>query len=806
MSRALFLWLNGALMNKCGAVRLLCVAAVAVALLPLAAAAQVPDAAGVAAVASVLDGGRPTRAELCRYGSGADAVETGVGLDVRAFAAGQVCGPELEDDLLVVAVETSTAWATGALAYFEVFLDVDGDDRNGCGGADLIAATVPTEDGGLAATLYEARGCDSATWTFRGEAAASRGGTGDTIGIAIERVLLAGTSGTVRFYTVLRAAGAARSDIAPPAGWGTFRLLAETTGSGGTEQPETEEIVEEDEPPRTCFEDRFGDALDQDGEVLAEGDIVAYCALLTDDALDLWTRPNVFTDLQSLDEDDPEFVLQWELDVGVPPDLADGDDPVLDGVVDYVVTYERRLQTEDEVEPGQEPAYVLYSRVFPPEPGCAEEHLADVGNGEWHVRIPAACIRGASELFFRTDLDMAVAEEGGEGEADVVRSSVDGAPGGYRDDVLAGPILRRRSVSPPPTPRGLPASGLFDSLDPSTERVALRDPTTFAQRVSRARFLGWEDADREEPDGSTTTRRAAYAVLARDDVFADALAAAPLLADGPLLLVQRSQVSDQTLAELHRLLPIGGTVYVLGGEAAVGRGVEERLLVEGFDVVRVGGPDRIDTSLLIADLVVARGLGDPGRVVLARAFGAPADPTSTWADAVSAGAWAASEGVPVLLTGTAALDPRVASALEAFGTQETILVGGAEALAPEVEAAAPGARRVAGPTRAATAVAVAEQLWPTSARDRAIIANAYVPSGWAFALAVAGGTGPDPDDAAPILYADRAHAPEETLAYLTAGCDDPTDLLILGDTGLIGAGVARLLEEADDPGDPACPA
>lgn len=64
-------------------------------------------------------------------------------------------------------------------------------------------------------------------------------------------------------------------------------------------------------------------------------------------------------------------------------------------------------------------------------------------------------------------------------------------------------------------------------------------------------------------------------VLARSDFFSDALAGGPLAAavGGPLLITPGAPISadidPRVLAEIQRVLPIGGTVYVLGGDLAI---------------------------------------------------------------------------------------------------------------------------------------------------------------------------------------------------------------------------------------------
>jgi hypothetical protein len=117
--------------------------------------------------------------------------------------------------------------------------------------------------------------------------------------------------------------------------------------------------------------------------------------------------------------------------------------------------------------------------------------------------------------------------------------------------------------------------------------------------------------------GDTTTRRTARAVVlasGENAHYPDALAGGPLAEykQGPLLLTEAARLTDTTRQEIHRVLPAGGTVYVLGGEAAVSANVVATLVGDGYAVVRYGGATRYQTALTIAE----QGLDNADHVVL----------------------------------------------------------------------------------------------------------------------------------------------------------------------------------------------
>jgi putative cell wall-binding protein len=97
--------------------------------------------------------------------------------------------------------------------------------------------------------------------------------------------------------------------------------------------------------------------------------------------------------------------------------------------------------------------------------------------------------------------------------------------------------------------------------------------------------------------------RADAVVLARADVFADALAGAPFAVhvDGPILLTPPDTLHPAAAAEISRLLEPGATVHLLGGNAAISDAVAGQVTELGMDVNRVAGLTRADTAAAIFD-------------------------------------------------------------------------------------------------------------------------------------------------------------------------------------------------------------
>jgi putative cell wall-binding protein len=99
-----------------------------------------------------------------------------------------------------------------------------------------------------------------------------------------------------------------------------------------------------------------------------------------------------------------------------------------------------------------------------------------------------------------------------------------------------------------------------------------------------------------------TPHSAHVVILARDNLFADALAGSPMskVFVGPVLLTPSTSLSASARDGIVRALNPGDTVYILGGTAAISDNVEAQIRALGFVTVRIGGAGRYATAALIA--------------------------------------------------------------------------------------------------------------------------------------------------------------------------------------------------------------
>lgn len=170
-------------------------------------------------------------------------------------------------------------------------------------------------------------------------------------------------------------------------------------------------------------------------------------------------------------------------------------------------------------------------------------------------------------------------------------------------------------------------------------KVAVKDSV---KRVSQ----GTDASDTAAAVSQSTFDRSSFAVLARNDDFADSMSATGLagVLDAPILLTSQSYLSHSTLSELKRLGV--RTVYLIGGEVALpAASIEPGLRAAGVtDIRRVAGSSASDTSLECAEAIASlkQNPSEPLDKIIV------ATPT-TFEDAISMSSFAYAYRVPILL-------------------------------------------------------------------------------------------------------------------------------------------------------------
>lgn len=359
--------------------------------------------------------------------------------------------------------------------------------------------------------------------------------------------------------------------------------------------------------------------------------------------------------------------------------------------------------------------------------------------------------------------------------------------------VAAGTAAEAPAADPP-----FPVNDLGMELD----RIAPSDvPTKVA---AQAAAMSRETFDVES---------AVHAVLARTDDFADALAGSALgFGVGPVLFTTPTgPMVNSTKTELQRAVQPGGTVYILGGTAALPATLEGELGALGFEPMRIAGTTRELTAVAAAEelerFLAESDFEQPAVALVANAY--------NWPDAVTAGSFGALFGMPVLVTATDALHPAVATFLSDRAWDRVYVVGGTAALSDATRAAIIAAAglvsgdvpRLAGTTRNGTAVAVAEELEDTTQLNfgilpqEALAVNLRRIDGYAHVLSASARVGQRSGVFVPVEGDGGTEIPLEAQQY---ACRFPVDGVVVGGHDVISGETATLFDDVLRGSAPAC--
>ncbi|HEY3922963.1 MAG TPA: cell wall-binding repeat-containing protein [Acidothermaceae bacterium] len=333
--------------------------------------------------------------------------------------------------------------------------------------------------------------------------------------------------------------------------------------------------------------------------------------------------------------------------------------------------------------------------------------------------------------------------------------------------LLGAPMLL--GVLATPALMAAPALAAGDGTVAPALVPALAPPATLVDRIAGAdRFA---TAVAASVSTFPAAASASVVVLANGDSFPDALVGVTLTAakNAPLLLTSGATLPSATKTEIVRVLPAGGTVYLLGGTASVPTSIATQLSTMGYHTTRYAGTDRFGTAL-----AVAAALGNPTTVMLVDG--------STFADALAAGPAAASVHAAVLLTNGSSLPAADAAYLAAHhGTVYGIGTAG--------HAADPAAIPVFGVGSASsTSAAVAAKFFPAPT-SVGVAASTSFPDALAGGAQVAHLGGP-------LLLNAPGALDNQVASYLTAHAPTITLTRVYGGTGGVSAAASDAVRSA----------
>ncbi|WP_343095058.1 cell wall-binding repeat-containing protein [Clostridioides difficile] len=119
-------------------------------------------------------------------------------------------------------------------------------------------------------------------------------------------------------------------------------------------------------------------------------------------------------------------------------------------------------------------------------------------------------------------------------------------------------------------------------------------------KIEEVKLAGEDRIDTSLKISSYKWQNAENAVLINSNTIADALCSAPLATakNAPVLLTEKDNLNAKTKEEIKRLGV--KNIYVIGSTNTISANVEKELNNLNINVKRIGGTDRIDTSLKIA--------------------------------------------------------------------------------------------------------------------------------------------------------------------------------------------------------------
>lgn len=265
-------------------------------------------------------------------------------------------------------------------------------------------------------------------------------------------------------------------------------------------------------------------------------------------------------------------------------------------------------------------------------------------------------------------------------------------------------------------------------------------------------------------------------VLASGENFPDALAGSVLgkAVNGPVLLTEKSVLSEATIEELERLG--AENIHLLGGELAIEKSVENALVNLGYNVVRYAGSNRYVTAADIAEVVVDIFESNTAILTNGEDFG----------ELLAANALAASKNYPVLLTKSNELHTATAAAIEELGITNMLIIGDEETVSEDVVEALEDlgveVTRISGENRELISIEVAKTYFPTA--KKAVIAHGYE-----FPDALVGGAYAASLNA-PIILVQQDSIHADVLEYIDTNF---TEVVVLGGPLAVSANVLDAL-------------
>ncbi|HFL2414251.1 TPA: cell wall-binding repeat-containing protein [Clostridioides difficile] len=209
----------------------------------------------------------------------------------------------------------------------------------------------------------------------------------------------------------------------------------------------------------------------------------------------------------------------------------------------------------------------------------------------------------------------------------------------------------------------------------------------------------WETAIKISQDGWS---KADNAILVNDNSIVDALSSTPFarVKNAPILLTQGNNLDNRTKSELKRLGV--KNVYLIGGKNTLGSNIENQLKSEKITSERISGNNRYETSLRLAERLDKE--KDISKIVVVNG-------EKGLADAVSVGAAAAQDNMPIILSDSNN-DIKIADKfIKEHNIKTSYIIGGVYSVSSSIEQKLPNSKRISGNNRNETNSKVIQEFY-----------------------------------------------------------------------------------------------
>lgn len=300
-----------------------------------------------------------------------------------------------------------------------------------------------------------------------------------------------------------------------------------------------------------------------------------------------------------------------------------------------------------------------------------------------------------------------------------------------------------------------------------------RTSTVLAQDTSAIRVFGSNRYSTSVAISQKGWSTATTVIIASGLDFPDALSASTLCKskDAPILLTNNNALSTDTIAEIQRLKAT--EAIIVGGTSVISINIENQLKTLGVTTARVGGVDRYDTSKQAAKLSTLT-----NGVIIAAGTDFP--------DALSIASVAGIKSMPILLSPKKSLDSNITELIVGKSIPISYIVGGTGALSSTIDSALPLSKRLSGPDRYATNLAVLSQFTDSLNFD-----TAYLVSGNDFPDALCASALAAKNNAA-VFLTDKDSISSESISFLKS--HNVKNVIIFGGTGVVSQNVQNTVE------------